>query len=763
MPHSKTSWLYKIIAPGFLTLLAFALIAFSFLTYQANSLGKQFFILLLLVYFFFLIFKKYPSLIKVSLLLLLLFSGLAYVDCKRPTLTLNSLGAVKIYPDQVKIEDNWLSGKGYAGRNKILIAGNVNQKQKEALKAGKTVLLSDFDGEFQPIEAATNFGQFDYRKYYAGQKIWQKLKFKRCDWQVAPESWPSRFHYLRYSLQKFFAQMPHLLSFFTSELILAENPHSSDRQILANYRDLGVIHLLSISGLHVSIYTFVLSTIGYYLKRTDREVFIFCNAFLLEGTLLANNQPGFVRASLSYFLGGLLRFKKVPLTSSDLLGLTCLVHLLLCPRLFMNSGAILSYILVFGLQITNHLPKFTQSCLLNFLLTPLLFFNFYQVNVLTVFFNLLIVPYFNYFILPVTFFNLLMTGKVPALSRVLEKVLENSENLIGHLAQSKLGLVTFGKINWWQCLLLLIVTSVWLAFLNERPKKRKVIFPLEKLLLLAYLGLFLTIHCPLNGQVTFIDVGQGDSILFTTPLRREVYMIDTGGKLNFTGKKVTPQIEYKTLPFLKAQGINHLDGLFVTHQDADHVGDLGPLLKAVHVKKLYMAQGLIKNPSFRKRIDGRVGQTQLVELLAGMHIKGKQIDFQVLYPFQAGRGKNEDSLCLTTKIKNRRWLFTGDLGQEGEKVLMQTYPNLRVDYFKLGHHGSRTASNPEFLAQIAPRQVFISAGRNNRFGHPHPETLATLRKLHLPWVSTQDCGMISWYYNDFQAPRFKYFLEERSE
>ena len=85
------------------------------------------------------------------------------------------------------------------------------------------------------------------------------------------------------------------------------------------------------------------------------------------------------------------------------------------------------------------------------------------------------------------------------------------------------------------------------------------------------------IHFPLRGQVTFIDVGQGDSILITTPFPRKAYMIDTGGKLNFSGKKVTPQVNRITIPFLKSLGISTLAGVFVSHQDADHVGDLWPL------------------------------------------------------------------------------------------------------------------------------------------------------------------------------------------
>ena len=141
-----------------------------------------------------------------------------------------------------------------------------------------------------------------------------------------------------------------------------------------------------------------------------------------------------------------------------------------------------------------------------------------------------------------------------------------------------------------------------------------------------------------------------------------------------------------------------------------------------------------------------------------MKVKDHKITFNVVYPYQPGEGKNEDSLSLFFRVANKNWLFTGDLGQEGEKEIMQK-SNLSVDYFKLGHHGSKTSSNPDFLRVIHPQKVFISAGRKNRFGHPHQETLTTLSEQQIPWVSTQDCGMISWYYGGMQKSEFNYFLK----
>ncbi|KRL91318.1 competence protein ComEC [Lactobacillus kalixensis DSM 16043] len=728
--------------------------------YQAKNNLQKLTAIVFLLYCIFLIIKKYSWFNLAVVVLILTFGMLSYFDQKTTDIQLTDQTQILVYPDEVKIEDGWLSGIGKTEQGKVTIAGNVKDDQNQYFADGNPVILSHITGEIETISPATNCGEFDYQKYYAGKKIFQRIKIKSCQFVKSRVTIFTYLHRWRYQLQQYFKKMPRLVGFFASELILAENPSKDNQEILNNYRDLGVIHLLSISGLHVGIYTLVISTICFRIKLTQEETFLCCGLILIVGIFLSNGQPGFIRASLTYLLGQLFLLKKWKISGPDLLGLTCLIHIFFVPRLFMNIGAILSYVLVFGLQITSHWSNFWRSVSLNLLLTPLLLFYFFQVNVFTIFFNMLIVPYFNYVVMPIAFLNILVFKNIPGIGQVSENILEITEQIIANLSETKLGLVTFGKISWWQCVLLLLISAIFLAFMNEKGylNKKKGFFISAAAM---YLISFSMIHFPLQGQVTFIDVGQGDSILITTPYPRKVYMIDTGGKLNFSGKKVTPQVNRITIPFLKSLGINQIDGLFVTHQDADHVGDIGPLMSQVHIKKLYTAKGLSKNPSFKKRIEKYMDQTDLIELLAGMQVKEFQIDFQVVYPFKEGEGKNEDSLSLTFVLAGKRWLFTGDLGQDGEKEIANNF-NLKVDYFKLGHHGSKTSSNPEFLQKISPSEVFISAGRNNRFGHPHQETLSTLRQLNIPWVSTQDCGMISWYYG-FKEPSFSRFLPEKKE
>ncbi|CDR81798.1 Competence protein ComEC [Lactobacillus delbrueckii subsp. lactis] len=711
--------------------------------FQSQKWGKLF-ALAALFYLLFLLKDKYGGLFKLALAFLLL---LTLVLAKDQVKSGEPAGDIRLYPDQVKITDGWLSGRGQTATQKVQVYGPASREALALLENGQSIDLTEVGGAVSEIEPATNPGQFDYRRYLASQHVYRQVKLAHYQVKLAPASLLTRLHGLRWKIQAYLKRLPRLLAFFASELLLAENPAGDNQANLNTYRDLGVIHILSISGMHVGIYVFALAVFGSYLHMTKEEVFAASCALLTFEVFLSAGQPGFIRATLSYVFSAGLAFKSRRIGRADLLGLTYCCQQLFTPRLLLETGGILTYVLALGLVLTAKLPDCKQAFWLNGLLTPFLLYFFYQVNVCTIFYNILVVPYFNYIVMPMTGLALLAR---PGLAAFFEKILEAAEGMLANVAKTGFGQLIYGQVKAWQLALLFVLTFLYLI---TRKKKYRHI------LAAVYLLIFVSIHFPLEGQVSFIDVGQGDSILLTTPIRRQVYLIDTGGKLTFGKKKQSqPQIDRITIPLLKAQGISQIDGVFVSHQDADHVGDLGPLLEEMPVKRLYMGAGLIQNPSFRARIAGRVEKTELVELKAGMEVK-EAINFQVLHPEVAGKGENKDSLSLTCRLAGKSWAFTGDLDQAGEEAIIKKFPDLKIDYFKLGHHGSDTSSSTVFLRAIQPKIVFISAGRNNRYHHPKPETLAKLHQLGIPYLNTQTEGMISWHYGIREY--FSSFLEGR--
>lgn len=262
-----------------------------------------------------------------------------------------------------------------------------------------------------------------------------------------------------------------------------------------------------------------------------------------------------------------------------------------------------------------------------------------------------------------------------------------------------------------------------------------------------YLITFMYIHYPLQGEVSFFDVGQGDSILIREPFNHSITMIDTGGKLQFgrrQNSKVTYQAEKTSINYLKSIGINHLDNLVLSHQDADHTGDVPAILADLKVDRIIVGDGLQNNPSIMRKISPYLNKTKLVLIKANQKLP--DFPFNIYHPFESGLGKNEDSVVLGTIQGNRSWLFMGDLPSSGENDIMQKYPMLKADYLKLGHHGSDTSSSDAFLKFIHPKVSIISAGRNNRYHHPSVATLERLKDNNLAYVNTQKLGMISYKY-----------------
>ncbi|MBX3272410.1 MAG: DNA internalization-related competence protein ComEC/Rec2 [Sandaracinaceae bacterium] len=222
-------------------------------------------------------------------------------------------------------------------------------------------------------------------------------------------------------------------------------------------------------------------------------------------------------------------------------------------------------------------------------------------------------------------------------------------------------------------------------------------------------------------RATFLDVGQGDAILVDLPDGR-LMAIDAGGAI---GSGVDPGAR-AIVPLLRARRRDRVDVLVLSHPHPDHYGGLAAVLGAVEVGEIW--------DSGQAAAESEGGG--IAELLAnaGVPIRGPpelcdrshrfgaaRVD--VVWPcpaFDPGWGPNENSLVLDLRFGARRFLFTGDAEEHAERSLL-AHDLGSVDVLKVAHHGSRTSSAEPLLAMLRPRVAVVSAGRNNRFGHPHPE------------------------------------------
>ena len=255
--------------------------------------------------------------------------------------------------------------------------------------------------------------------------------------------------------------------------------------------------------------------------------------------------------------------------------------------------------------------------------------------------------------------------------------------------------------------------------------------------LIAVLGFGFYLYSQKNRfELHFLDVGQGDAILGSTPDGRRI-VID-GGPDNL----LLSQLAEK-LPWHETE----IDYLVVSHWHDDHMMGFVELLEKYRVKNIlvtaHQPDHLLYNV-FVESIKAKNLQLQIVK--AGeSFVLSDDLYFRILLADSHHEDFNENSIVIKLSYKNRDFLFTGDLGIEGEEKLLKMGFDLSADYLKVGHHGSKYSSSDKFLQAVGPEICIIQSGQDNKFGHPHQEVIENLEEVGCQIRDTQDEGVISYY------------------
>jgi len=241
---------------------------------------------------------------------------------------------------------------------------------------------------------------------------------------------------------------------------------------------------------------------------------------------------------------------------------------------------------------------------------------------------------------------------------------------------------------------------------------------------------------PSELKICFIDVGQGDCILITTPDRKNI-LIDGGGK---------PETPYSTidigedvlLPYLYRNRVNKIHMVISTHSHEDHLKGLIPVMSSfdVGVFALNNFSELYKKAF---EISG-FGEHKVIDVDAGNIIKiGKDVDLYVLSPKEEEYDENDSSIVMKLVYKDFKALFTGDISSKAENKLLKY--DIKSDVLKVPHHGSSTSLDENFLDRVDPEIAVICVGRNN-FGHPAETTLEKINMRGISLYRTDKHGEI---------------------
>lgn len=228
-------------------------------------------------------------------------------------------------------------------------------------------------------------------------------------------------------------------------------------------------------------------------------------------------------------------------------------------------------------------------------------------------------------------------------------------------------------------------------------------------------------------RMTLLDVGQGLSAVIQTA--GHVLIYDTGIKFSEqadSGQSVL-------LPFLASQGLSHINTLVVSHGDNDHIGGAASLLAEFTPDSLLTS------------VPGQLADYSPQRCLQGRHWIWDGVEFSILAPAVEGlSGENNNSCVL--KIANRQGaiLLPGDIENNAEDWLVKTYAEqLKASVLVAPHHGSKTSSTQAFLEQVKPKLILIPAGYQNQFKFPQRDVLERYQANHTPWLNVSEQGALT--------------------
>ena len=631
-------------------------------------------------------------------------------------------------------------------------------------------------GELERFEPARNEGEFDYRLYYRSRDICCRMSAKKAE--ITEHSvW--LLQAVTYRIRE---QAKKLLEQYCTETdagllaaVLLGDKTRMNEEINELYQKNGIAHLLAVSGLHISL-------IGMGVYRLLRRLGLGFGAagFWAGGLLFVYGTmtgfgPSVFRACLmlacSFWAAYLGR--TYDLLSAMALAAVCLS--LENPFVIFTGAFQLSFGAVFaigwaGTELADRLrcqksweKALAVSLAIQLVTGPIVLYHFFEYPLYGIFLNFLVIPLMTYVagagmagllmgmagVFAVSFIpgptalflkKMLDIGAVGSMGTchyifmVYEMLCRAAERLPGSS-------LILGQPELWKLAAYYIVLAAFLACSGKRERDRVK----ENIKIWGFLISLLSflLYRPVSGlRVDFIDVGQGDGILLET--REQVILVDGGST------QIKKLGEQRLEPLLKSRGIRNIDMVFVSHGDQDHISGITWLLEedtGIEIGRLFLpfpGKGEEVYEKLESAAEKRGVKTDYI--CAGDFVQSGKLSLSCLYPYRdtLSSDRNDHSEVLLAEYGDFSMLLMGDLGAEGEaEIAEQWNKNRQVQILKAGHHGSSTSSSEQFLDTVHPRIAVLSYGKDNSYGHPHPEVIERFDERGIARWATEEQGMIT--------------------
>ena len=544
-------------------------------------------------------------------------------------------------------------------------------------------------------------------------------------------------------------------------MILGKTDEIED-EIKIEFSNSNISHLLAISGMHISC--LILLCQGLKIVIGKRKTYIFTIIILISYIAIIGMHPSAIRAVI---MASLALISKIFHKKSDIwtnISLSVLILLLYNPFFILNTGLILSYMGTIAIIIYAKYYKVKNKILNIFFISlavyisilPIISVCFNQIPILSFFIGSIIgtiitpiiIIGFIYIIISYFKFNIVLKIVQFVLS-YMTKILLKIVNLGANIIFNKTYITTPSVYEIFLYYMFLIIPLVLYKIYHVKNKtafiKRlrsiisifiyKTRLKMNKVISICIIFLLIILSIrllPKDLKIYFIDVGQGDSCLITSPHNKKI-LIDGGGSSTDdydVGKNIL-------IPYLLDRKIKELDYIIISHFDADHAQGCAKVLEELKVSKIILAKQVEESELYRKVITiAKQKKTKLIYVKQGDILNIDGIKITVLYPKDElilENAMNNNSIVCKLEYNSFSMIFTGDIEEIAEKKILDEYKNdlkiLNSTILKVAHHGSKTSSIEEFIRVVNPKIALIGVGKNNKFGHPNNDVIKRLENI----------------------------------
>lgn len=629
-------------------------------------------------------------------------------------------------------------------------------EEEKIPKMGSLVVMQ---GDYRTFSHATNPGEFDSADYYRimgqqGRVMDCRMVVQSAAYDVFGDKMYHIREYLSLLADACFAEED--ASVIKAMLLGEKGTLRADLKEL--YQQNGIIHILAISGLHLSV-------IGMGCYRLFRKVRVpsVVNIILTIGIMYCYGTMTGMGVSMlrAYIMFGIHMCAKLIGRTYDLLTavtVAALVVLVQQPLYIQHSGFLFSFGAICGIGIFlpaaeqnlfghSRLEKALMSGIAISLSTlPVYLCFYYEFPPYSVLLNLIVIPCMTFVLvgglitlgMAACFLPLGTVAAYPV--HLLLVFYEKCCNICLSLPDSKW--IT-GCPKPWQ---VAVYLGILLGLVAWNHRLSKLCFRQGMLCAL----LVLSIKLPQGLQITMVDVGQGDCIYLAED--SGIHMLIDGGSSD-----KSDVVKYQMMPYLKYEGVSHLDAIVVTHPDSDHISGIRAMLEetdtsGISVGTLYLPDvgEAGRNEEYRELEQLAWAADVSVKYLGvGNTLNCGKVMLTCLHPEKGWNETEANAYSIVLYLEYDRFtaLFTGDLEGQGERLVLDRlddcFPTQGITLLKVAHHGSRNSTDEAFLKAVNPQLALISAGRNNRYGHPHEELLERLTDRDCLTYRTQESGAIT--------------------